>query len=88
MARRMTVTLDEELRQAIDEAPSLLELPESASDSEKLRAYARLGYRTLCETRLDDQRLETYRRWAGEPEMGEIARAAFRKTAARGVFSD
>ena len=88
MPQRMTVTLDEELRQAIDEAPSLLELPENASDSEKLRAYARLGYHAVCETKLEDERLETYRRWAGAPEMGAPARAAFRKAAARGVFAD
>lgn len=88
MTRRMTVTLDDELRQAIDQAPSLLELPDDASDSEKLRAYARLGYHTVCESRLDEERLETYRRWAGAPEMAQIARASFRQTTARGVFRD
>jgi hypothetical protein len=88
MTHRMTVTLDDELRQAIEDAPSLLELPGDASDSEKLRAYARLGYHAVCESKLDDERLETYRRWANAPEMGEIARAVFHKAAARAVFTD
>lgn len=84
----MTVTLDDELRQAIEEAATLLDLPQTVSGSEKLREYARLGYRTICETKLDEERLETYRRWAGTPELGETARASLRKTAARGVFTD
>ena len=88
VTQRMTVTLDDELRQALEDAPNLLDLPHNASDSEKLREYARLGYHTVCEDRLDEERLETYRRWADAPEMGETARAASRRAAARGVFTD
>jgi hypothetical protein len=86
--RRLTVSLEDELEQAIEEAPSLLDLPDAASDSEKLRAYARFGYRRRREDLLEQERLATYRAWADLPEMSEAAKAAFRTAAARGVFED
>jgi len=85
MMRRITVTLDEALEQAIAEAPERLGVEADASDAERLRAYARLGYEQTLEEQLDEARLATYRAWAGEPEMGDTARAASRRAAARGV---
>ena len=84
MARRLTVSLDDFLENAIAEAPTRLDLAASSSASERLREYVRRGY----EAALDEQRLETYRRWADEPEMGAVARAAFRTAVRRGVFRD
>jgi hypothetical protein len=84
MSRRITVTLDEPLERALRQAPKRLRLSRSASDAERLRAYARRGY----EAALDEERLETYRRWADEPEMGVFAEAAFRAAAEDEVFKD
>ena len=42
--RRITITLDEGLETALDEAPRRLGVESDAPDAEKLRAYARLGY--------------------------------------------
>lgn len=83
--RRITVTLDDALELAIAEASRRLGVESDASDAEKLRAYARLGYEQTLEDELDEARLATYRAWAGEPEMGVTARAASRRAAARGV---
>jgi len=86
MMRRITVTLDEALEQAIAEAHELLGVEADASDAEKFRAYARLGYEQMLEDELDEARLGTYRTWADEPESGVIARAASRRAAARGAY--
>ena len=86
MMRRITVTLDEALEQAIAEAPERLGVEPDASDAEKLRAYARLGYEQTLEDELDKARLATYRAWAAEPESGVVARAASRRAAARGAY--
>jgi hypothetical protein len=84
MARRITVTLDEPLELALRQAPRRLRLPRSASDSERLRAYARRGYEAV----LDDERLETYRRWADDPEIGVFSEAAFGAAAEDDIFKD
>jgi hypothetical protein len=88
MTRRLTISLEDELEQALAEAPSLLDLSPEASDSEKLRAYARLGYERSLDDKRQEQRLATYRAWADLPEMSEVARATFRQSARRGVFRD
>jgi hypothetical protein len=84
MPRRLTISLDEGLELALREAPARLRLPKSSSDSERLRDYARRGY----EAALEEERLATYRRWAREPEMLEIPRAASRRAAERRLFED
>lgn len=84
MPRRLTISLDSVLETAIEEAPARLRLAESSSASERLREYARRGY----EAALDEERLATYRRWADEPEMGMVAKAAFRSGIERGLFQD
>ena len=83
--RRITVSLDDVLEQALEEAPRRLGIHEDAGDAEKLRAYARIGYEHTLEAELDEARLATYRAWNGEPEMGAVARVASRRTAARGI---
>ncbi|HET7045158.1 MAG TPA: hypothetical protein VFI37_09940 [Gaiellaceae bacterium] len=85
--RRLTISLEDELEQAIEAAPELLGVPDSASASERLRAYARRGYLASLESRHDEQRLATYRDWAEAPEIGEAA-AAFEAAAGSGVFGD
>jgi hypothetical protein len=84
MARRLTISLDDVLERALREAPARLHLPRSSSDSERLRDYARRGY----ETALEEERLATYRRWANEPEMLDLPRAASRRAAKRQMFED
>lgn len=84
--RRITVTLDDVLEHALEEAPRRLGIGEDAADSEKLRAYARIGYEHALEGELDEARLATYRAWADEPEMGTVARAASRRTASHGIY--
>jgi len=86
--RRITVSLDNVLEHALEEAPERLGIDDEAPDAEKLRAYARIGYERTLEDELDEARLQTYRAWAGEPELGTVARAASRRTASRGVYED
>lgn len=86
--RRITVSLDEALEDALEEAARRLGLPEDAPDAEKLRAYARLGYLHTLEAELDEERLATYRVWADDPEIVSAARGAARRAAARGLFED
>jgi len=88
MAKRLTITIDDELEAAIQEAPKRLAIPRDSSDSERLRAYARLGYETALEREIDVKRLETYRRWANEPEMGVFPEAALRASVRAGLFRD
>ena len=88
MAKRLTITIDDALEAAIREAPKRLAIPRDSSDSERLRAYARLGYQTALEREIDAQRLETYRRWADDPEMGVFSEAASRAAAKAGLFRD
>lgn len=85
--RRLTISLEDELEQAIEAAPELLGVPDSASASERLRAYARRGYLASLESRHDEERMATYRRWADAPEIGEAA-AAFDTAASAGIFGD
>jgi hypothetical protein len=84
MARRITVTLDEPLEQALSQAAARLRLSETASESERLRALARKGYEAL----LDEERLATYRQWADDPELVDFADGAVRVAAADRLFSD
>ena len=86
--RRITVSLDGPLENALAEAPHRLGIDEDAPDAERLRAYARRGYIDSLEAELDEERLATYRRWADEPEVGRVARAASRRAARRGLFGD
>ena len=86
--RRITVSLDDVLEHAIEEAPERLGVEASAADAEKLRAYARIGYEHTLEDELEQARLATYRAWADEPELAAVARAASRRTAARGVYEN
>ena len=88
MAKRLTITIDDELEAAIQEAPKRLAIPRDSSDSERLRAYARAGYATALERELDAKRLETYRQWADDPEMGVFAEAALRASVKAGLFRD
>ena len=86
--RRITVSLDEALEDALTEAPRRLGLKKDAPDAERLRAYARLGYLHTLEAELDEERLATYRVWADDPEIAEVARAMTRLAARHGVFED
>jgi hypothetical protein len=86
--KRLTITIDEELEQAMSEAPKRLGLGRSASASERLRALARRGYEAELERERDEERLATYRRWADDPEMGELPRAALRRAVEQGLFRD
>jgi hypothetical protein len=88
MAKRLTITIDDALEAAIREAPKRLAMQRDSSDSERLRAYARLGYQTALEREIDVKRLETYRRWADDPEMGVFVEAASRAAAKAGLFRD
>jgi hypothetical protein len=74
--RRITVSLDEPLEDALREAPRRLGLQGDAPDAERLRAYARLGYLHTLELELDEERLATYRVWADDPELAEFGRVA------------
>lgn len=85
--RRITVSLDDTLEDALEEAPRRLGLQADAPDAERLRAYARLGYLHTLEAELDEERLATYRVWADDPEIAEVGRVAFR-LAARGLLED
>jgi hypothetical protein len=82
--KRLTITIDEELEQAMSEAPKRLGLERSASASERLRALARRGYEAELESERDEERLATYRRWADDPEMGFFPRAALKASVRRG----
>jgi len=86
--RRITISLDDVLERALDEAPERLGIANEAASAEKLRAYARIGYEHTIEAELDQVRLATYRAWADEPEMGTVARAASRRAAARGIHEE
>jgi hypothetical protein len=86
--RRITISLDDALERALDEAPERLGIAEDAADAEKLRAYARVGYEHSLEEELDQARLATYHDWATEPEMGTTAKAAVRRAAARDVYEN
>lgn len=86
MTRRITISLDDILEGALKEAPARLGVEDDASDAERLRGYARVGYEHTLEDELDEARLATYRSWADEREMGTVARAASRRAAARGVY--
>jgi metal-responsive CopG/Arc/MetJ family transcriptional regulator len=86
--RRITISLDEALERALDEAAERLGLEDTAADAVRLLAYARLGYEHTLEEERDRERLATYRAWIGAPEMGKIARAASRRAARRGVYED
>ena len=88
MMRRITISLDDVLEHALEEAPGRLGIDEDTADAEKLRAYARIGYEHTLEHDLDEARLATYRAWADEPEMGTVARAVSRRAAARGIYED
>lgn len=88
MARRLTISIDDELEAAIREAPKRLAIPRDSSDSERLRAYARVGYETSLEREIDAERLATYRRWSDEPEMGVFVEAALRASVEAGLFRD
>ena len=84
MAKRITVSLDETLEQALAEAPSRLNLDAATSASERLREYARRGY----DSTLEEERLATYRRWADDDEIALVGRALSRRAAERGAFAD
>jgi len=88
MAKRLTITIDDALEAAIREAPRRLHIARDSSDSERMRAYARLGYETALERELDAERLATSRRWADDPEMGVFPEAASRAAATAGLFRD
>lgn len=76
--RRITVSLDSALEDALEEAPRRLGLDKDAPDAERLRAYTRLGYLHTLEAELDEERLATYRVWADDPEIAEVARVGVR----------
>lgn len=80
--------MDRVLERALREAPERLGLPRSASESERLRAWARLGYQRSLEEEHDRERLETYREWADDPEMGIVAAAAFRRAVELGMLDE
>lgn len=84
--RRITISVDDVLEQAIEEAAARLGLDEGTADSEKLRAYARIGYERTLEGELEEARLATYRAWADDPELSAFARSASRRAAGRGVY--
>lgn len=88
MVRRLLVSIDESLETALKEAPDLIGVADDAPDAEKLREYARIGYQHALESELDEARLATYRAWVDTPEMGAVARAAFRRAAGRSLFED
>jgi hypothetical protein len=88
MMRRLTVSIDQALEAALEEAPRRIGLARDAADAERLREYARIGYEHTLESELDEARLATYRAWADAPEMGAVARAASRRAAGRGLFED
>jgi broad specificity phosphatase PhoE len=92
MAKRITVTIDDALHTALAEAPARLGLPDDASESERLREWARLGYQRALEEEMDRQRLATYEDWAGDPEfVAELVAesdAALRLAAESGLFED
>ena len=88
MVRRLTLSIDETLETALKEASERIGVAPDAADAEKLRAYARLGYERALDNELDEARLATYRAWADAPDMGAVARAVSRRTAARGLFED
>jgi len=88
MTKRLSVTVDDVLQSALKEAPRRLKLPRSASQSERLREYALLGYKRLLEEELDRKRLETYTQWADDPEILDFAHAGSRRAAKRGLFED
>ena len=88
MARRITVSLDEVLEHALEEAPRRLGIDGEAADAEKLRAYARIGYEQTLEDELDEARLATYRSWARDPELGRVTRAASRRAASYGIYEE
>lgn len=88
MAKRLTISMDDVLEMVIKEAPQRLGLPRTASRAERLRAWAVLGYEKLLEEELDRERLETYREWADDPEIGEFSEAALRAAAKAGLFRD
>ncbi len=88
MARRLTITLDTGLENAVRDAPRLLGLPRRSSQSERLRELARFGYEAALERELDEKRLETFDRWAEDPEMGVFPEAALRAGVKHGLFQD
>lgn len=88
MAKRLTISMDDVLELVIKEAPQRLGLPRTASRAERLRAWAVLGYEKLLEEELDRERLETYKEWADDPEMGVISGAIFRRNAEAGLYRD
>jgi hypothetical protein len=88
MARRLTITLDDELEAAISEAPKNLGLDDGSSDAERLREYARRGFEAVLEEQHERERMKTYREWASDPEMGVVAEAALRSAVRHGLFRD
>jgi len=88
MAKRLTISMDDVLEMVIKEAPQRLGLPRTSSRAERLRAWAVLGYEKLLEEELDRERLETYKEWADDPEMGEFSEASLRAAAKAGLFRD
>ena len=86
--RRITVSLDDALEHALEEAPARLGLEDDAASAVRLLAYARLGYEHTLEEERDRERIATYRAWVAAPEMGEVARAASRRAARHGVHED
>ena len=88
MAKRLTISMDDVLELVIKEAPQRLGLPRTSSRAERLRAWAVLGYEKLLEEEMDRERLETYKEWADDPEMGVISGAIFRRGIEAGLYSD
>ena len=88
MAKRLTISMDDVLELVIKEAPQRLGLPRTSSRAERLRAWAVLGYEKLLEEELDRERLETYKEWTDDPEIGEFSEAALRAAAKAGLFRD
>lgn len=88
MTRRITVSLDAVLEEALDEAPKRLGVGKDAADAERLRAYARLGYLHTLEGELDEARRLTYRAWADHSGIDEVGKVAAQRAAGRGVFED
>jgi hypothetical protein len=88
MPRRITVTMDSVLEQALREAPARLGIPRSASASERLRAWARVGYERSLEDELDRRRLETFAEWASDREIDAWAEATLEAAAEDGLFRD
>ena len=88
MAKRLTISMDDVLELVIKEAPQRLGLPRTSSRAERLRAWAVLGYEKVLEEELDRERLETYKEWTDDPEIGEFSEAALRAAAKAGLFRD